>query len=137
MTPPIPALHAGKTYPGRILAVDDDPLMREFASLELGLEGCTVTVASDGLDALAKLRAETAEVMILDLDMPRLDGFGVLRALSEIGGPAPPSVIVLTSRTDAKALSQAFDLGAVAYALKPVDWDQLRLKIHKAYEARR
>lgn len=127
----------GKNYPMRILMVDDDPILREFGSIELAVSGCTVQTAADGMDGLDQLRALTFEVMVLDLEMPRMDGFGVLQVLSELDGAQKPAVIVLTSRTDVDSLSRAFELGAVAYALKPVDWPRLRRKVQQAFEGRR
>lgn len=131
MTGAVPSIQPGRTYPRRILAADDDPVVREFLNLYLTCDGVTVETAVDGEDALTRLEAGF-DLLVLDLEMPNKSGFDVLRALGS--NPSVP-VVVLTSRTDAGAIAEAFELGASAYVLKPINKDSLIAKISAVYMA--
>ena len=80
----------------QVLIVDDDPEVRKIISTALAPHGLVVHVARDGQEALNCLRENTYAVVLLDLLMPRLDGFGVLDALQGEGMQSPPVVLVLT-----------------------------------------
>ena len=67
--------------PARVLVVDDDPAMRLLCAINLELEGLVVLEAEDGLSALARARAEKPDLVVTDVSMPRLDGFGLAEAL--------------------------------------------------------
>ena len=69
--------------------------------------------------------------------MPGKTGFEVLRALGALALPRPLPVVVLTSRTDAGAIADAFELGASAYVLKPISRDTLTAKVASVYTATR
>jgi type IV pilus assembly protein PilB len=107
---------AGKT---RILIADDDRQMRRLVRGLLEREGHEVTEASDGLDALDAIESGQFDLMVLDIDMPRLDGLGVLEELRARIMTSSVPVIVLTARTD-ETESQVLDLGAQDYLSKPV-----------------
>ena len=62
----------------RILVVDDDPILREFAQVNLASPNTRIDVASDGVQALEMMRVQTYDVVLLDLEMPGLDGFDAL-----------------------------------------------------------
>ena len=81
----------------RVLVVDDDPEVRRILSTILEAQGLIVDVAADGNGALSLLREQTYAVILLDLMMPGLDGFGVLAAMKTESIPAPPVVLVLTA----------------------------------------
>ena len=136
MSDPSPALQPGRTYPRRILAADDDPVVREFLKLYLAVEGTQVDVVDDGGPAIARL-GEDFDLLVLDLDMPGKDGFDVLRALAAAPPARPLPVVVLTSRTDAAAIADAFELGASAYVLKPISRATLTAKVSTVYMAAR
>lgn len=80
----------------RVLVVDDDPDVRKMMSSALVPHGLDVDLAADGEQALALVRENSYAVILLDLLMPRLDGFGVLAALDTETLPSPPVVLVLT-----------------------------------------
>jgi CheY-like chemotaxis protein len=82
----------------RVLVVDDDRTVREVLSVLLRDGGYAVTVAADGIQGLESIRLEPPDLVILDLEMPRLDGWGVLEALRGIG--ALPPTIVLSAEAD-------------------------------------
>ena len=80
----------------QVLIVDDDPEVRKLITAALAPHGIVVHAASDGEEALSCLRENAYAVILLDLLMPKLDGFGVLDALQSEGMQSPPVVLVLT-----------------------------------------
>lgn len=123
-------------YPASILAVDDDPVLRAFADAELAVSGATVTTAPDGAAALERIANEDFDVVVLDLDMPKMNGFEFLQRLRAVDRTVSLPVVILTSREDADAAVKAFDAGATAYAMKPVNWERLRQRVREVHEAR-
>ena len=69
------------THRSRVLVVDDEDEVRRIAADLLAAEGFIVTTASDGLEALSRLAGDTPDVIVLDVQMPRLDGLGTLQRL--------------------------------------------------------
>jgi type IV pilus assembly protein PilB len=116
---------AGKA---RILIADDDRQMRRLVRSLLERDGYEVTEASDGLDALDAVEAGQFDLMVLDIDMPRLDGLGVLEELRARVMTSSVPVIVLTARTD-ETESQVLDLGAQDYLTKPVQPQSLQSRV--------
>jgi DNA-binding response OmpR family regulator len=106
----------------RILFVDDDPILREFAIVNLASEQATVETAQDGHAALAAIAAATPDIVLLDLEMPNLDGFGVLEALRADPRWQGLPVIVVTGREDVEAVDRAFAAGATSFVVKPLNW---------------
>ena len=124
----------------RILYVDDDPILREFAVVHLSSEHAQVRTAEDGLDALQQLEAGTPDLVLLDLEMPRLDGFDTLARLRADERFAHLPVIVVTSREDAAAIDRAYELGATFFTVKPINWRLLSYEVryvHRAHMAER
>ncbi|MBW8813229.1 MAG: response regulator [Caulobacterales bacterium] len=114
--------------PGRrVLTVDDDPAILELVGIRLSLAGCAIAVARDGLQALDRLKHFRPEAMVLDLSMPRLDGFGVLSVMRERGIVCP--TLVLSAGCDAQQVRRAIELGARDYLTKPFRDDQLLLRV--------
>ena len=106
----------------RILFVDDDPILREFAVVNLASEHAQVDTAQDGVAALAAIEANTPDLVLLDLEMPTLDGFGVLKALRADPRWRDLPVIVVTGREDVEAVDRAFAAGATSFVVKPLNW---------------
>ena len=123
-------------YPKAILAVDDDPVLRAFADAELSVSGAKVTTAEDGLKALEKIGQQEFDVVVLDLEMPNMNGFELLKQLRAVDRTKCLPVVILTSREDADTAVKAFDAGATAYAMKPVNWERLRQRVREVHEAR-
>ncbi|MFN3859719.1 MAG: response regulator transcription factor [Caulobacter sp.] len=109
-----------------ILVVDDDEMIRELLVTRLEIAGYRALAVRDGVEAMTELFSRTISAMILDISMPRLDGFGVLRALAAAGRKPPPTM-VLTARHAGADVGSALSLGAKDYMAKPFD-DQLFLK---------
>lgn len=113
----------------RLLFVDDDAILREFARVHLATAQADVEVAADGLEAWSLLRQRDFDLMLLDLEMPNLDGFGVLERMR--GDPRLQNmpVIVVTGREDVSAVDRAFNLGATSFVVKPLHWRLLSYQI--------
>ena len=130
LTPPAMAVHPDNAGPFfyvlreavRILFVDDDPILREFAVVNLASEHAVVDTAKDGVAALAAIEANTPDLVLLDLEMPTLDGFGVLEALRADPRWRDLPVIVVTGREDVEAVDRAFGAGATSFVVKPLNW---------------
>lgn len=104
--------------PARILVVDDSITTRTLEKTILEAEGFRVRLAVDGLDALDSLRREPFDLVISDVQMPRLDGFGLLRALKADPAFASIPVILVTSRDSPDEVQRGMELGANAYIVK-------------------
>ncbi len=116
-----------------LLVVDDEKHQRESLQALLSDEGYTVTVASDGREALQKAAAARPEVVLTDLKMPGLSGIDVVKALQE--GPLPPKVILVTAHGSVERAREAHRLGAFDYMSKPVVTDELLFRVERAVEA--
>ena len=115
----------GKT---RILVADDDPQMRRLVRSILERDGYEVTEAADGLDALEQVESRPFDLMMLDVDMPRLDGLGVLEELRARIRTSGVPVIVLTART-VDTETRVLDLGAQDFLSKPVQPNSLQARV--------
>jgi two-component system, OmpR family, KDP operon response regulator KdpE len=118
----------------RVLLVDDEPAIRRFLRLSFDAEGYQVEEAGDGKVALDMLRTKAPDLLILDLGLPDLDGFEVIRQLRDLGSSIP--IVVLSSRTDEKGKVQALDLGADDYVTKPFGIDELLARTRTALRHR-
>jgi DNA-binding response OmpR family regulator len=111
-----------------VLVVDDDRQMRRLIRMIVEREGHTVAEAADGLDALEMIEGGQFDLMVLDLEMPRLDGFGVLEELRARVLTSSMPVIVLTSHgSDSEA--RVLDLGAQDFVSKPVQPQSLQARV--------
>lgn len=115
---PTPALAQKKTR--RVLVTDDDAVIRTVLRRVLEKEGFVVDEAVDGIQALARVAEGPPDLLLLDLDMPEMDGFGVLKLLRRRMGMVNLPVIMLTASDDEKNQSLAMTLGADDYILKPI-----------------
>ena len=111
----------------RILVADDDPLLREFASVYLSTPTATVVTAPNGMAALDLLRTSPFDIAILDIEMPELDGFGLLEAIRGDQAISSLPVMMLTGHEDIRSIDRAFRFGANAFAPKPVNWRLVEL----------
>ena len=107
-----------------LLVVDDDPLIAAMLRLVLEGEGYEVAHAEDGQAALDVLSEHAPACMVLDMMMPKVDGYGVLEALRTRGG-ATTRVVMLTCCSAEEDVRKALRLGADDYLTKPVDVDHL------------
>jgi DNA-binding response OmpR family regulator len=102
----------------RILVVDDDPGIRQLLTDVLEIEGHDVTVAADGQAAVQTLDASRPDFVVLDVMMPYLDGYAVLRRIRERSGDPVP-VLMLTAAAEPDAAARAWADGVDYYLAKP------------------
>ena len=102
----------------RILLAEDDRLLRKAAEATLKRKGFTVFTAEDGEEAFRVAKAELPDLVLLDLIMPKRQGFDVLRDLKGCPETARIPVIVLSNLGQDRDIQQAMELGAVAYYVK-------------------
>lgn len=106
--------------PGRILIVDDDPDHRTIASTILEHHGYEVEATASGAHALERLTASRFDVVLLDLYMPKPDGFDLLTALQSSGEPRPIPCIVVTAHALPDDHERAMALGCTLFHTKPI-----------------
>jgi serine phosphatase RsbU (regulator of sigma subunit) len=111
----------------RILIADDEFHLLNVLRLNLELENFSVLMASDGDEALQKARQEEPDVVILDVSMPKMDGYSVCKKLREEGFTFP--VIMLTARTQVQDRVEGLGCGADDYVCKPFDMDELLARL--------
>jgi two-component system chemotaxis sensor kinase CheA len=109
-----------------VLVVDDSITTRTLEKSILEAQGYRVRLSVDGMDAMAQLRAEPVDVVVSDIEMPRLDGFDLLRAMKSDERLAEIPVILVTSREDPADRERGLRLGADAYVVKQ-RFDQVEL----------
>jgi two-component system, sensor histidine kinase and response regulator len=106
----------------RILVADDDPILREFAIVHLTTPQVEVEVAEDGLFALERLKRGGIDIALVDLDMPRMNGFELIKAIRADPELAHLPVVVVTGREDMEAVDRAYQSGATSFVVKPLNW---------------
>lgn len=113
----------------RILVVDDDEPLRTVLSTELSSEGYEVTTAADGSEAIDLVRDNNFDLVLLDIKMPNVDGFEVLKFIK--GGKPNTKVIMLTGFADLKNAIESKRLGAEDFVSKPYDLVDLLTTIER------
>lgn len=109
-----------------VLVVDDEPRMVRFVRMNLELEGYRVSEASNGLEAINKVREELPDLVILDVMMPDMDGFETLERIRQISSVP---VIMLTVRADEEDKVRGLELGADDYVTKPFSPRELTSRV--------
>ena len=117
----------------RDLVVDDDPFLLELIMTRLAIAEYNVRGARDGREALQRLADFRPEAMVLDINMPVLDGFGVLAQMRAQGLTDRTLTMVLTARNAAEDVSRAIQLGAKDYLSKPFKDDQLLQRVGRLF----
>ncbi|HUY60643.1 MAG TPA: response regulator transcription factor [Candidatus Dormibacteraeota bacterium] len=112
--------------PIRVLVVDDEPAIVEFLALGLRREGYAVRTATDGRAALPQVDAFDPDLVVLDIMMPRLDGFELTRQLS---GHPRRGLLILSARDEKSDRIAGLELGADDYLVKPFDFDELLARL--------
>lgn len=107
--------------PLTVLAIDDSRTIRELLREALVQAGFDVQLAIDGLDGLEKLGTMVPDAVITDINMPRLDGFGFIRAVRDMPEHSALPIIVLTTESAAELKARAREAGATAWIVKPFD----------------
>jgi chemosensory pili system protein ChpA (sensor histidine kinase/response regulator) len=118
------------------MVVDDSITMRRVASKLLERHNYEVITAKDGVDALAQLQDLRPDVMLLDIEMPRMDGFELATHMQNEENFSRIPIIMITSRTGEKHRDRAFEIGVNNYMGKPYQEDELIENIQTALGAR-
>jgi two-component system KDP operon response regulator KdpE len=116
--------------PLRVLVVDDEPPILRFLRVSLQSQGYLVLTAANARTALDMVRGHTADLIVLDLGLPDMDGLDVVRQIRDDGETLP--IIILSSRDNESAKVKALDLGADDYVTKPFGIDELLARIRAA-----
>lgn len=122
---------------GRILVADDSAAVRALLASQLCERGYEIVEAQDGQEAVDLAETTRPDVMLCDIEMPRLDGFGVLQALQASPELAQLPVVFLTGRTGSDDVARGLRLGAYDYLRKPFEEIELIARVQAAMRTRR
>ena len=111
----------------RVLIVDDEPDILLMLRVNLESEGFVTALAGDGETALRRIEEEKPDVVLLDVMMPVMDGWGVLGNLHKMD--PRPRILVLSAKSGDRDMAKAYELGADEYVTKPFDPDELLTSI--------
>lgn len=113
-----------------VLAVDDSKTIRDMLRLSLSSTDIQVHVAEDGIDGLEKLQTLVPDVIISDINMPRLDGFGFIEAVRQLEPFQNTPILVLTTEAAPELRARARAVGATGWIVKPFDPPKLIKALH-------
>lgn len=116
-----------------ILVVDDDPEIIDLLRLDLELMGFHVDSASDGLTALKKAEAKTYDLIVLDVMMPKLDGFEVCKRIRATRSSANVPIVLLTAKGTIEDKIRGFNAGADDYLVKPFEFQELMVRMRALF----
>ena len=102
----------------RVLFVEDDPAVAQMYRLKLELDGYSVEIATDGVQAVAKALADPPDIVFLDIRLPKLDGLGVLEALRGQEQTKQIPVVILSNYSERELVDRGLQLGALEYLVK-------------------
>ena len=117
---------------GKVLIIDDDDDVRSILRDVLSGEGLLISEASDGVSGVRAFSHETPHAVLLDLNMPRMNGIDTLAAIKQINSRVP--VIMMTAYGDIPTAVEAMRLGAYDFTTKPPEFDRLILQLKRAVE---
>lgn len=115
------------------LIAEDDAVTRDLMATACQQAGLQVATVGDGVEALEQIRAGGVDLLLLDLSMPRLDGFGVLEALRQQPLEPMPVVILVSAAADAQGKLHGAELGAIDFVEKPFRAEELSRRVARAY----
>jgi CheY-like chemotaxis protein len=113
----------------RMLVVDDDPIQNEFISAFFGNEKTRVVMTRSGEEGLEALKGSSFDVILVDHDMPGMNGLEFLRAVRSDAAHGKLPMIMVTIKSDAETENAAYEAGASFFHTKPVDWRLLSQQI--------
>lgn len=120
-----------ETHMVTILAVDDSPSMRALVKATLAEAGFEVLQASDGVEALDVARSTSVNLVLADVNMPRMDGITLVKELRGLGSYKFTPILMLTTEINAAKKQEAKAAGATGWLVKPFDPPQLLATIRK------
>jgi CheY-like chemotaxis protein len=127
--------HATPSEPAKrplVLVVDDDPTVRMLARLSLGQTGFGVIEAEDGAVALEAFERARPDLVLLDVHMPRVDGYELCTRLRKTQEGATRPILMMTAPEDTDAIHRAFEVGATDFVTKPINWVLLGYRVRYA-----
>jgi diguanylate cyclase (GGDEF)-like protein len=107
---------------GVVLVADDDPVMRLLMLEMLGQVGLDGIEAQDGAQAVKYFQSMAPDLILLDVEMPNMDGFSACREIRRIESGAPVPIIMVTGGDDIEAVTNAYEVGATDFVSKPINW---------------
>jgi DNA-binding response OmpR family regulator len=119
----------------KILVVDDDEMTRHFLSHILAQQGFLLETAADGEQALTLLKEKAFDIILLDIEMPGLNGLETLKRIRKNYLKKDLPVLMVTANDQSTEIIQAFDLGANDYVVKPLDVPVLFARIRAHLES--
>ncbi|HLP26749.1 MAG TPA: response regulator [Acidobacteriota bacterium] len=119
-----------------ILAVDDEPELVELISYSLRKAGHTVATAANGWEALAAIQQQRPDLILLDLMLPDLDGFGVCEILRRDPATATIPIIIVSAWASTDSRHLGLELGALDYLTKPFSPHELVQRVNRFTEVR-
>ena len=119
----------------KILVVDDDEMTRHFLSHILAQQGFLLESASDGEQALVLLKEKAFDIILLDIEMPGMNGLETLKRIRKNYLKKDLPVLMVTSNDQSTEIIQAFDMGANDYVVKPLDVPVLFARIRAHLES--
>ncbi len=131
MSPPAEAPIEAATGPLRILTIDDSKTMRDMLMLTLADAGFDVLQAVDGQDGVDLAERENFDLVITDINMPRMDGYEVIRQLRKRPEHKSTPILVLTTESETDKKNIAREAGATGWLVKPFDPDKLIATVRK------
>ena len=114
-----------------ILTVDDSRTMRDMLRMALAEAGFNVLQAVDGVDGLEVLQRSTPDVIVTDINMPKMDGFGLIEAVRQDSRYRKVPILVLTTESDAAKKQRAKEAGATGWIVKPFEPTKLIAAIRR------
>ncbi len=123
--------------PGRLLIVDDNKVNRLLIARSLEQQGHKVSFAENGRQALEMLRAQPFDLMLLDIEMPEMDGFQVLETLIQDQGLRHLPVVMITSVDELASVVKCIEMGAEDYLHKPINPVLLKARVNASLEKKR
>lgn len=129
------APQAARAY--KVLVVDDDPAMCLLASEALEVNGLEVLIAGDGAEAVEVFRDSGADLVLLDVMMPIMDGFDACAEIRRLPGGAQTPVVMMTGSDDVESINRAYDVGATDFITKPVNYLILNQRVRYMLRAKR
>jgi len=116
---------SGVTMAKRVLIVDDSSAIRKSVHFILDQAGYEVVAAEDGLDALSKLDGASFDLIVTDVNMPNLDGIGLVQKVREQPDFKYTPIVVLTTESQGSKMEEGKAAGATGWIVKPFDADKL------------
>ncbi len=122
---PVPHSPRRANSRGVVLVADDDPVMRLLMLEMLDGVGLDAIEAEDGEQAVRLARERSPDLILMDVDMPRMDGFAACRAIRDAANGATVPIVMVTGGDDLEAVTNAYEAGATDFVSKPINWPLL------------